>query len=301
MKRDHPPIRILGVPADLGAGRRGVDMGPSAIRYARLSQEIEALGLACEDTGNLKVPLAETVGSGDPRLRHLRPIVDVCRQARDQVAAALDQARFPLLLGGDHSLSIGSLAGVCARWERPGVIWVDAHADFNTHETTPSGNVHGMSLAAGTGRGAPELLALFKNRFVDPSRVALVGARALDAGEKDLLREAGVHVFTMTDIDRHGIQSVMGRALDRAGSDADAVHVSFDVDAVDPAVAPGVGTPVDGGLSYREAHFVMEFLAESGLMRSLELVELNPILDERNRTGKLAVELIASALGKRIF
>lgn len=295
-------IRILGVPMDMGAGRRGVDMGPSAIRYARLAQAIEKLHLICEDCGDLKAPLHETAASPNPKLRHLDPIVSICLQVRDHMKETFDAGHFPLVLGGDHSLSIGTLSAVTACWERPGVLWIDAHADFNTDETTPSGNIHGMSLAASTGRGGERLLELFEDKFIDPHRVCIIGARSLDEGEKDLLRESGVHIFTMTAIDRDGLQKVVERALDQIKPHCDAMHVSFDMDVINPDIAPGVGTPVEGGLGYREAHFLMELLAEeSSLLKSLEVVEVNPILDERNRTGRLAVELIASALGKRIF
>ncbi len=294
-------IQIIGVPSDLGAGRRGVDMGPSAIRYARLSEEIHSLGMACEDWGNLDVILAEKAKEGRPNLRHLESVVDVSGRVRSEVIESLKEGAMPLLLGGDHSLSIGTLAAICERWKRPGVLWVDAHGDFNTPETTPSGNIHGMALAVGTGRGAPELLKLFEGKFVDPSRVALIGARSLDAEERELLRDSGVAVFTMYDIDRRGLHRVLDEALRQVSAGTDGVHVSFDMDVIDPNFAPGVGTPVLGGLSYREAHLLMESVSESELMRSLEVVEVNPILDERNQTGRLAVELIASALGKRLF
>jgi arginase len=296
-------VRILGVPIDMGAGRRGVDMGPSAIRYARLSSELSKLGLTCEDAGNFDVPIHERLTSeNDPsNLNHLNDILDVCTRIRDQVEEIFKMNATPLVLGGDHSLSIGTLAAVGRNFERPAVLWIDAHGDFNTAETSPSGNIHGMSLAVSTGRGADELLALFDNNFISPHRAAIIGVRELDPEEQDLLREAGVNVYTIADIDRHGMQTVMQQALIRVGNQADALHVSFDLDVLNPDIAPGVGTPVEGGLSYREAHFMMEIIAESGLMRSLEVVELNPILDEKNHTGKLAVELIASALGKRIF
>ena len=295
-------VEIIGVPSDLGAGRRGVDMGPSAIRYGRLSKEIAAVGLSCSDTGNIEVALAERSEAGSTKLRHLSSVLENCTRVRDQILSTLGDNKFPLILGGDHSLSIGTLAAVTQHWQNPGVIWVDAHGDFNTHETTPSGNIHGMSLAVGTGRGAPELLELFRDgHFVDPSRIALVGIRDLDGPERELLRDSGAAVFTMHDIDRRGLRRVMEDALRQVSSGTDAVHVSFDMDVLDPDIAPGVGTPVDGGLSYREGHLCMEMFAESGVMGSLEVVEVNPILDEKNRTAKLAVELIASALGKKIF
>lgn len=297
----HEAVRILGVPIDLGAGRRGVDMGPSAIRYARLAQAILKLHVTCEDVGNIHPPLHETSRSLDPKLHFLEPIVEVCQQVKHTVHKAFDQGCFPLVLGGDHSLSIGTLAALCACKQRPSVLWIDAHGDFNTHTSTPSGNIHGMSLAVGTGRGAPALKALFEGHYVDPKRVAIVGVRQLDSGEKTLLREAGVAVFTMADVDRGGVQSVVQQALSKVAGDTDGVHVSFDMDVLNPDIAPGVGTPVEGGLSYREAHFLMELLAESKRVCSLEVVEVNPILDEHNRTAKLAVELIASALGEHIF
>jgi arginase len=294
-------VQIIGVPSDLGAGRRGVDMGPSAIRYARLYEEIHSLNAPCEDWGNLDVVLAEKAKEGKPNLRHLESVVDVSRRVRDEMLESLKEGALPLLLGGDHSLSIGTLAAVCTTWKKPGVLWIDAHGDFNTPQTTPSGNIHGMALAVGTGRGAPELLELFAKKFVDPSRIALIGVRSLDQGERDLLKDSGVAVFTMYDIDRRGLHRVLDEALRQVAARTDGVHVSFDMDVIDPNFAPGVGTPVLGGLSYREAHLLMESIAESELMRSLEVVEVNPILDERNQTGRLAVELIASALGKRIF
>ncbi|MCS6937417.1 MAG: arginase [Candidatus Bipolaricaulota bacterium] len=296
-------IQILGVPIDLGAGRRGVDMGPSAIRYAQLADEIRALGLPCEDLGNISVPLAEQSTTPDnPHLRYLPFVIEAAERVRNSVISVFSDDRMPLILGGDHSLSIGTLAALAQVFKNPAVLWVDAHGDFNTPQTTPSGNIHGMALAVGTGRGAPPLLEIFRSeKFISPSRVALIGVRSLDPGERVLLRESGVHVFTMADIDRRGLQRILDEALNKISAEADALHVSFDMDVIDPDVAPGVGTPVSGGLSYREAHLVMETISESKLLRSLEVVEVNPILDEHNRTARLAVELIASALGRRIF
>ncbi len=299
---DPATVQIMGVPSDLGAGRRGVDMGPSAIRYAHLADAIEDLGIDCHDQGNLDVPLPERSETRQPTLRQSSSVVDVASRVRTGVAEVLTSGELPLVLGGDHSLSIGTLAGVCAVRTNPGVLWVDAHGDFNTPETTPSGNIHGMSLALGCGHGAPELLEIFSDgRFLDPSRVAIIGARTLDPEERDLLRASGVAVFTMSEIDRRGLRQVLDDALRQVTSGTDSVHVSFDVDVLDPSVAPGVGTPVGGGLSYREAHLLMETVAEFGPMGSLELVEVNPILDHSNQTGQLSVELIASALGRRIF
>lgn len=296
-------IQILGVPIDLGAGRRGVDMGPSAIRYAQLADEIRALGLECEDLGNISVPLAEQSSTPeDARLRYLPFVIEAAERIRNAVISIFSDEQTPLILGGDHSLSIGTLAALAQTWKNPGVLWVDAHGDFNTPQTTPSGNIHGMALAVSTGRGAPQLLKIFRSeRFIDPTKIALIGVRTLDPGERVLLKESGVNVFTMADIDRRGLQKILEEALSRISLETDALHVSFDMDALDPDVAPGVGTPVSGGLSYREAHLVMETVAESKLLRSLEVVEVNPILDEHNRTARLAVELIASALGRRIF
>jgi len=295
-------VEIIGVPSDLGAGRRGVDMGPSAIRYAQLEQQIAALGLQCRDCGDITVAMAERSDVGNPSLRYLDSVMENCARLKSQVIETLSNNKFPLILGGDHSISIGTLAAICEQWENPGVIWVDAHADFNTHETTPSGNIHGMSLAIGAGLGAPELLELFgDHEFIDPSRIAIIGLRDVDPEERENLKGEGVAVFTMHDIDRRGLRRVLDDALRQVSTSTDGVHISFDMDAINPESAPGVGTPVNGGLSYREAHLAMETFAESGVMRSLEVVEVNPILDERNRTARLAVELIASALGKKIF
>jgi arginase len=278
-------------------------MGPSAIRYAQLAEEIRALGLHCEDLGNISVPIAEQSPTrADPQLRYLPFVIEAAERIRNAVISVFSDEQTPLILGGDHSLSIGTLAALAQVWKTPGVIWIDAHGDFNTPQTTPSGNIHGMALAVGTGRGAPQLLEIFRSeKFIDPARVALIGVRSLDPGERMLLKESGVNVFTMADIDRRGLQKILDEALGRVLTESDALHISFDMDSIDPDVAPGVGTPVSGGLSYREAHLVMETVAESKLLRSLEVVEVNPILDEHNRTARLAVELIASALGRKIF
>ena len=296
----HPDVQIVGVPSDLGAGRRGVDMGPSAIRYAHLAEAIEELGIQCRDQGNVDVPLPERSPSRQPKLRQLESVIKVTGRVREEVAEVLTTGQMPLVLGGDHSLSIGTLAGVCAAWENPGVLWVDAHGDFNTPTTTPSGNIHGMSLALGCGRGAPELLELFRDeRYLDPSRVALIGARSLDPQERELLKSSGVAVFTMSDIDRRGVRQVLDDALRQVTSGTDGVHVSFDMDVVDPNVAPGVGTPVGGGLSYREAHLLMETVAEFAAMGSLEMVEVNPILDNRNQTASRSRSTASSAASTR--
>lgn len=296
-------IAIIGVPIDLGAGRRGVDMGPSAMRYTGLHGRLEALGYQVHDLGNLQAPMVETSAPPPPgaKLRYLEPIAALCEALADAVASCREQGRLPLALGGDHSLSIGSVSG-SARGRSLGLIWIDAHADYNTAETTPSGNIHGMSVAALTGRGHPLLTGLAgRVPAVRPEHVALVGVRDLDALERDALRASGVRVYTMHEVDRRGMANVIDEAAERVGRGTDGLHVSFDLDVVDPREAPGVGTPVFGGISRREAHLAMEILAQTGRISSLDLVEVNPILDERNATAALAVELALSALGKRIL
>jgi arginase len=295
-------IAVIGAPLDLGAvGRRGVDMGPSAIRYAGIGERIDALGLACTDLGNVEAPLRETADPGDSRARFLQGIIETCERVAVRVAEAERQGMSPLVLGGDHSIAVATLGGMASARGPGGVIWLDAHGDLNTPATTPSGNVHGMPLAAALGRAGPGFESgAWPLPAVEPGRVALIGCRSLDEGERELIRELGLAVFTMSEIDRRGLEAVVRDAIDVvAGSRF--VHVSLDLDVVDPEVAPGVGTPVRGGLSYREAHLAMELVAEAGIVDSLEIVEVNPILDSRNRTARLAVELIASALGKRIL
>ncbi|KPV51469.1 arginase [Kouleothrix aurantiaca] len=296
-------IAIIGTPVDLGAGRRGVDLGPGAIRYAGLKERLEELGYRVRDKGNVAVPLAEQLElpAAGEKLRYLDAITEINIQLAREVQAAVADGAFPLILGGDHSLSIGSISGV-ARGRRIGVIWVDAHGDFNTPETTPSGNIHGMSVAALTGRGNPRLASLLGGGPVlRDSDVVMVGIRDLDPAERAALRQSGIQVFTMHDIDRRGLASVMEEALMRVSMGTAGVHVSLDMDALDPAAAPGVGTPVLGGISYREAHLAMEMIAQSGKLLSMDLVEVNPILDAHNVTAELAVEFALSALGKRIF
>ncbi len=294
-------VALIGVPIDLGAGRRGVDMGPSAMRYTGLQARVGVLGYHVRDYGNLLTPMVETSSlpvPGDP-LRYLEPIAALCVTLADTVAAAVVHGDIPLVLGGDHSLSIGSVSG-SARRRTLGLIWIDAHADYNTAETTPSGNIHGMALAALTGRGHPLLTGLAgRTPAVRPEHVALVGVRDLDLLEREALRASSLHVFTMHEIDRRGMATVIDEAIRLVSNGTDGFHVSFDLDVVDPHEAPGVGTPVFGGISRREAHLAMELLALSGGIRSLDLVEVNPILDERNATAELAVELALSALGKR--
>jgi arginase len=295
-------IALIGAPLDLGAGRRGVDMGPSAIRYAGLEQHLrDALGIRTVDLGNVIAPVAESTEAGDERARFLPEILALC----DEVAKLVEQARrngqTPLVLGGDHSVALGSLVGMAAVDGPGGVVWIDAHGDLNTPDTSPTGNVHGMVLAAALGLGG----SLFQREgwtipAVQAGKLALVGVRSLDQGERELLRHLDAKVFTMADVDRHGIEGAMREAIVHA-SGAGFLHVSLDLDVVDPETAPGVGTPVRGGLSYREAHLAMEVVAETGSADSFDVVEVNPVLDRENATGKLAVELIASALGARIL
>jgi arginase len=294
-------VAVIGAALDLGAGRRGVDMGPSAIRYAGLAQRLEQLGLEVVDWGNVQTAVAEATEVQDARVRFLPQIKQACEQVARLVARALEGGRLPLVLGGDHSVALGTLGGLASVRGPGGVLWIDAHGDLNRPQTTPSGNVHGMPLAAALSLAGPEFESeAWPLPAVDAERVALVGIRALDDGERDLLRELGVRVFTMSEIDRVGMQAVMREALDVVDG-AGFVHVSLDMDALEPEIAPGVGTPVRGGLSYREAHLALELVAECGFVGSLEVVEVNPILDRENATAQLAVELVASALGARIL
>ncbi len=295
-------IDIIGVPIDLGADRRGVDMGPSAIRYARLRQQLEAIGLRVEDKGNLEVPMHETSSINEPKLKYIDDIVPMSRRTGDAVALSLQAGHFPLVLGGDHSVALGSIHGA-AKIKKIGVIWIDAHGDFNTPETTPSGNIHGMPLAALCGLGDLRLVRLWDEPVpaIDPQRVAIIGARDLDPGEKVNLHEAGVMVIGMEQIDRIGMFEAVQKAIQRVSQDTDGIYLSFDVDSLDPRHAPGVGTPVAGGLTYREALLACELLAETGKLIGLDMVEVNPILDTQNQTAELAVTLILSALGRRVW
>jgi arginase len=294
-------LAVIGGALDLGAGRRGVDMGPSAIRYAGLDDRLKKLGLDCADWGNVETAIAEATASGDPRARFLAQIKEACERIARRVSAAAGDGYVPIVLGGDHSIALGTLGGLAARHGVGGVLWFDAHGDLNTPETSPSGNVHGMPLAAALGLANDAFQSdAWPLPAVEPGRVALIGVRSLDDGERARVRELGISVYTMTDLDRRGVEPVVREALDLV-SGADFVHVSLDMDVVDPDVAPGVGTPVRGGLSYREAHLAMEIVAESGLLGSMDVVEVNPILDRENATAALAVELVASALGERIL
>jgi arginase len=294
-------LAIIGAALDLGAGRRGVDMGPSAIRYAGLDDRLDALGFEVEDLGNVDVAVAEATNEGDPRARFLGPITQACARIAVLVGDAAGGGSMPVVLGGDHSVAIGTLGGLAAQGEPGGVLWFDAHGDLNTPETSPSGNVHGMPLAAALGL-ANETFAseAWPLPALVPEHVALLGLRALDAGERELVKELGIAAYTMSDFDRRGVETVVHEAIERVAGAA-FIHVSLDMDVVDPEAAPGVGTPVRGGLSYREAHLAMEIVAEGCDFSSLEVVEVNPILDRKNATGRLAVELAASALGERIL
>jgi arginase len=298
---NRPPVSVavIGAGLDLGAGRRGVDMGPSAIRYAGLAGRLRELGVDYLDLGDVTTAVPEATGVGDERLRYFDQIKETCERVADLVAQAVRDGHVPVVLGGDHSVALGTVGGVASVRGPGSVLWIDAHGDLNRPETSPSGNVHGMVLAA--------LLGLAGAGFESDAwplpaaeRVALVGVRSLDASERELLRDLDAKVFTISDIDRIGVEPVIRQALEHVGSDG-FVHLSLDMDVIDPEVAPGVGTPVRGGFSYREAHLAMELVAESGLLGSMDVVEVNPIFDRENATGELAVELIASALGARIL
>ncbi|HTI13950.1 MAG TPA: arginase [Dictyobacter sp.] len=295
-------IRVIGAPIDLGADRRGVDIGPRAIRYAGLQEQLQRLGHAVHDMGDLNIPLPETEPAGNPRLKYLEPIISLSEELAPIVTEGFEQQEFPLILGGDHSLALGSVSGVAKAHPNVGVIWVDAHTDFNIEDTTPSGNIHGMILSALVGLGGKNLTDVCGwSPKIDKNRLVIIGARSIDPGERELLREHNIHVFTMSDIDRRGILHVMQQSIEIAGHDGAPIHLSLDLDSLDPTEAPGVGTPVRGGLSYREAHFAMEMVAESERMISMDVVEVNSILDRENATALLAVELILSALGKKIL
>jgi len=295
-------IDILGVPLDMGADRRGVDMGPSAIRYAHLQRELEELGYTVHDEGNVEVPIAEMCRITEPKLKYIDCIVPMARRVAGAVATSVQGGHFPLVLGGDHSIALGSVRGA-AKHKKMGVLWIDAHADFNTAETTPSGNIHGMPLAALCGLGDRRLTQLWDETIpvIDPKWVAVLGARDLDLGEKKNLREAGVMVLSLEQIDRIGMFNAVSRAIEQISREADGIYLSFDVDSLDPRHAPGVGTPVSGGLTYREAHLACEMLAETGKLAGMDMVEVNPVLDVQNQTAHLAVELILSALGRRVW
>ncbi len=291
---------------DLGAGRRGVDMGPSAIRLAGLHERLAELPCDVQDLGNVAVDQAESLPPGPANARYLPQIAHTCERVCGIVLKAIEENKMPLVLGGDHSVAMGTVAAVAGyhrtQKNKIGMIWIDAHADINTRETSPSGNVHGMPVAALVGMGPKELTHIggFAPKL-EGANIAIVGLRSVDDLERDNIRKAGVHAFTMRDIDERGLRSVMQEAIGYASSGTAGFHLSFDMDSVDPYEAPGVGTPVRGGISYRESHLAMEIMCDSGMMTSIEMVEVNPVLDTANRTALLAVELVMSALGKRIL
>ncbi len=295
-------IDIIGVPIDLGADRRGVDMGPSAIRYAHLQKKLEDLGYTVNDEGNVEVPIAEMCKITNPKLKYIDCIIPMSRRVSGAVSTSIQAGNFPLVIGGDHSLSIGSVRGA-ARNRKLGVIWVDAHADFNTAETTPSGNIHGMSLAILCGLGDKSLVQLWDEPLpvIDPKNIAIIGARDLDEGEKKNLQNAGAMVMGMEQIDRYGMVACLEKAIERVSRDVDGIYLSLDLDSLDPEHAPGVGTPVPAGLTQREAHLACEMIGETGKLLGMDIVEVNPILDIQNRTALLAVDFALSALGRRIW
>ena len=298
-------IRLLGVPMDLGAGRRGVDMGPSAIRIAGITEKLSVLGHTIIDDGDILIKAPEMQKIKNHRLKYFPEIVRACNLLAKKIEKTLAKKQFPLVLGGDHSIAMGTIAGIssyCKKHNKTlGVLWIDAHGDMNTDKTSPSGNIHGMPLAASMGLGADELISIGGSfTKVEPSNVALIAIRELDEGEKTAIIKNKVNIFTMEDIDKQGMADVMQKALYKLRN-LDFLHVSFDLDSIDPQVAPGVGTPVKGGLDYREAHLIMETLSESQRMNSLEMVEVNPILDDRNKSAELAVELVQSGFGKKII
>jgi arginase len=299
-------IAIIGAPLDLGQGRRGVDMGPSAVRVANLNARIHSLGYEVSDLGNIGVEQAETSPKGDPHAKYLPQIAAACQELGRKVYQTLESGRLPLVLGGDHSVAVGSVSGASKfyrdRGQSLGLIWLDAHADMNTPDTSPSGNIHGMPLACIMGMGPPELVDLFGfHPKIAPGNAVVVGLRDVDQMERPHVRESGIHAFTMRDLDEYGMRAVMEKAVAMASEGTAGFHLSLDMDFVDPKDAPGVGTPVRGGATYREAHLAMEMICDSRHMVSMEVVEVNPVIDEVNRTADLAVELIMSGLGKRIL
>lgn len=306
MQNKSQQVHIIGFPIDLGADRRGVDMGPSALRIADIDVRLQRLGYTIVDEGDIPMRNIEQQEEEDSTLKYLSGVVDMSHVLCNRVKQVLDAGHFPLILGGDHSMSVGSLAGVgqhCREQGKTlGVVWIDAHADMNTAETTPSGNIHGMPLAVAMGFGHPLLTAIGgTERKVDPQHVALVGARSIDPGERELIKELGVATYTMPDIDRLGMYNIATRVLEDMSRQVDHLHISFDVDAVDPSIASGVGTPVPGGLSYREVHLFMEMVSQIDTFASMDVAEVNPILDIHNQTAEFVAEVVASSMGKRIL
>jgi arginase len=304
--KNQQTVTIIGFPMDLGSGRRGVDMGPSALRIAGLKNKLVRLGYKVEDTGDINIEIMEKQKLHDPKLRYLNEILKTTKALALRVERVLDLNKFPLCIGGDHSMALGTIAGISSHCKKKklnlGVIWIDAHADMNTDKTTPSGNIHGMPLAASLGLGYPDLVKL--NGFspkLKPENCAIIAARSIDLEERKNIKKLNPNVYTMSDVDKLGIHRIINRVLKQFKERVDHIHVSFDVDSIDPNFAPGVGTPVPGGLNYREAHLLMESIAECGCMSSLEVAEVNPILDIHNNSAALASDLIASSMGQRIL
>jgi arginase len=305
--RAKKKIRIIGAPLDLGAGHRGVDMGPSAFRVAGIHEAVRQLGIAVEDFGDIEALVAETRDPGNPRLKYLKEIRATCVTLRNVVARTLEEGVTPVVLGGDHSIAMGTIAGVAGHFRRKrqkaGLVWFDAHADANTEHTSPTGNIHGMPMAVCLGLGARDLLSIHeaKGPMIDGERAAIIGLRSVDLKERANVAQVGIGAFTMRHIDERGMRSVMEAAIQRARNGTAGIHVSIDLDAVDPEEAPGVGTPSPGGIGYREMHLALEMLADTDRVCSVELVEVNPVLDRANQTAKLGVELLCSLLGKKIL
>lgn len=296
-------LSIIGVSLDLGQSRRGVDMGPSAIRYAGVVERLQALGHELIDEGDIHIDAGLQAENGDSKLKNLKEVIETNTLLAEKVEAVLDEDRFPLVLGGDHSIAIGTLAGLATKYQNMGVIWYDAHADMNTDQTSPSGNIHGMPLAVSMGLGDERLVNLHQDgQKVKPENIVIIGARSIDPGERALIKELGIQVYTMHEIDKYGMTAVMEKTIQYFTSKGvDGVHLSLDLDALDPLYTPGVGTPVAGGVSYRESHLAMEILEESGLLTSAEFVEVNPILDEKNKTADVAVGLMGSLFGEKLL
>ncbi|MCZ7609577.1 MAG: arginase [Ignavibacterium sp.] len=306
IKQTEQIVSIIGFPVDLGAGRRGVDMGPSALRIAGLESKLRALGYKVEDTGDINIEIMERQKIINPKLKYLNEILKTSRKLAARIEKVLEQNKFPLCLGGDHSMALGTLAGISSYCRKNnltlGVIWIDAHADMNTDETTPSGNIHGMPLAASMGLGHPELVDFYGFApKLKPENCTIIAARSIDIEEREIIKKLKPAVYTMSDVDKLGIHRIISRVLKQFKEKIDHIHVSFDVDSVDPNFAPGVGTPVPGGLNYREAHLLMESIAECGCMSSLGVAEVNPILDVKNSSAVFAADLIASSMGQRIL
>lgn len=295
-------ISIIGVPMDLGQMRRGVDIGPSAIRYAGITERLKKLRYNIEDLGDIDVTRSyEKKDHSNEQLRNLNEVVQASENLKETVSSTIDKGNFPLVLGGDHSIAIGTIAGVLEHYSNPGLIWYDAHGDINTADTSPSGNIHGMPLAVSLGYGHDKLTRLFEQSHIKPENVVLIGIRDLDDGEKQLLRELNVKVYTMHEIDRLGMPQVMKETMEHLNQNTDGVHLSFDMDGIDPKEAPGVGTPVMGGATYRETHVAMEMLAESDMITSAEIVEVNPMLDDKSKTADMAIAVAGSLFGEKLI